>query len=64
MLTKGTSSVSGFARSTFSIDVEKGRNVGFCPFSNEVGEGAPTGRKRSLWPYAMALPTTGRKKGL
>ena len=30
---KGTSSVSGFARSTFSTHVEKGRYVGFCRFS-------------------------------
>ncbi len=60
MAAKGTSSVSGFARSTFSTVVEKGRYDGDCPFSNEVGEGAPTGRMRSLWrPYAIALNLLG-----
>ena len=59
MVAKETSSVSGFARSTFSTYVEKGRYDGECPFSNEVGEGASTGRMRSLWPHAIALPTRG-----
>ncbi len=59
MAVKGTSSVSGFALATFSTDVEKGRYDRDCPFSNEVGEGAPTGRMRSLWPHAIARPLWG-----
>ncbi len=59
---KGTSSVSGFARSTFSNFVGEGTGGRVVPSPRLRGEGAPTGRMRSLWPHAMSLPLVGRQK--